>query len=70
MSQVLIEARKRKGLTQAEVGQAIGRDQSTVSKWETGEGVPDRGIAPQYARLLGVDVMDVLYPAKPKRRVA
>lgn len=34
---MLIEARHKSGLTQAELAEAIGRPQSFVSKYETGE---------------------------------
>ena len=33
----LVEARRRKGLTQAKVAELLGRPQSFVSKYETGE---------------------------------
>ena len=35
--EVLIEARKKKGLTQVEVAAALGTPQSYVSKYESGE---------------------------------
>ena len=65
MTKTLRQAREEAGLTQAQVGEAVGRDQSTVSKWEKGDYVPEREIAPRLAELLGMNVVDVLYPAKP-----
>jgi transcriptional regulator with XRE-family HTH domain len=62
MSAHLRDARKKKGLTQAEVGNAIGRDQSTVSKYEAGSARVDVDVAPAYAEVLGVSIVDVLYP--------
>ncbi len=58
----LREARKRKGLTQAEVGEAIGRDQSTISKYEAGTARIDVDVAVQYAAVLGIPVVELLYP--------
>lgn len=62
MSTHLRIARKKKGLTQAEVATALGRDQSTISKYEAGEVRPDVALAPVYAELLGISVVEVLYP--------
>jgi transcriptional regulator with XRE-family HTH domain len=63
MTDALKSARKKRGLTQAEIASALGRDQSTVSKWEAGEIRPDVAIAPRYAELIGLSVVEVLYPA-------
>lgn len=71
MDNILKTARRKKGLTQAQVAAALGRDQSTVSKYETGAARPDAAIAPAYATLLGIGVLDVLYPEQqPTREVA
>ena len=37
----LFHARKRRGLSQEDVAQRLGVSRQTVSKWETGETVPD-----------------------------
>ncbi|KFN42309.1 helix-turn-helix transcriptional regulator [Arenimonas oryziterrae] len=62
MSTLLREARKKKGLTQAELAAALGRDQSSISKYEAGEIRPDVDVAKRYAELLDISVVDVLYP--------
>lgn len=62
MAAILRDARKRKKLTQAQVGEAVGRDQATVSKWENGDFVPDRDVAPKYAEVIGLSLVQVLYP--------
>ena len=62
MTTLLKTARKKRGLTQADVATALGRDQSTVSKYEAGSARPDVAIAPVYADLLGLTVVEVLYP--------
>lgn len=70
----LREARRRKGLTQAAVALAIGRDQATVSKYESGGSRVDPSVAPKLAEVLGLPVLDVLYGPggveSPAERVA
>jgi transcriptional regulator with XRE-family HTH domain len=46
------ELRVRAGLSQREVAEAIGTGISTVSRWESGEHVPNREHALRYAELL------------------
>ena len=38
---VLIECRKEKGLTQAEVGKIVGKGKTAVANWEQGLTMPD-----------------------------
>lgn len=57
----LKEARLRKRLTQAAVAAAIGRDQATVSKYESGASKVDPAVAPKLAEVLGIGVLEVLY---------
>jgi transcriptional regulator with XRE-family HTH domain len=61
MHKHLAEARIAKGLTQAEVASAIGRDQSLVSRYESGKSRIDVEVAPKLAAVLGVDLLTVLY---------
>jgi transcriptional regulator with XRE-family HTH domain len=61
MHKHLAEARIAKGLTQAEVAAAIGRDQSLVSRYETGKSRVDLDTAPKLASVLGIDLITVLY---------
>lgn len=44
--------RKRKGLTQNELGERVGVTFQAVSKWERGEGLPDTAILPELANVL------------------
>lgn len=37
----LIELRKQKGLSQDELGNALGVSRQTISKWELGQSYPD-----------------------------
>lgn len=51
--------RKEAGLTQKELGEALGISSSAVSQWETG-GTPDISLLPALADRLGVSI-DALF---------
>ena len=53
----LREARK---LTQAELAGGIGVSAKTVSKWETGKGLPDISLLQPLAQALGVSVIELM----------
>lgn len=57
----LIRYRKAANLTQAELAQKINYSDKSVSKWESGNGVPDIYILLKLAELYGVSVNDVVY---------
>lgn len=40
----LYALRKEKGMTQADLAQALGVTNKAVSKWETGEAMPETGL--------------------------
>ncbi len=52
----LIYYRKRAGLTQAELAEKINYSDKSVSKWESGNGVPDVYTLVQLAELYGVSI--------------
>jgi tellurite methyltransferase len=52
--------RKAAGLTQAELAEQIGISFQAVSKWETGQTLPDTAILPKIAEIFGVS-MDKLF---------
>lgn len=56
----LREARKAAGLTQAEVGERLGRPQSYVNKYESGERRLDVVEFLDVAAVLGVDPQQVI----------
>lgn len=58
--------RKTKGLTQRELGDAIGVSASAVSQWESG-GTPDISLLPALSDVLGVTV-DSLFGREEARR--
>ena len=56
----LITARTQKGLTQAELAEKIGVSSKTISKWETGKGLPDIALLEPLARSLGISVIELM----------
>lgn len=58
--------RKTKGLTQRELGEAIGVSSSAVSQWESG-GTPDISLLPALSDVLGVTI-DSLFGREEARR--
>ena len=52
--------RKSKELTQNELADKLNISNKTISKWETGEGLPDVSVLPELAKELGVTVDEIL----------
>lgn len=52
--------REMRKLTQAELAEAIGVSSKTVSKWETGKGLPDISLLQPLARTLGISVIELM----------
>lgn len=65
IAQNLIAFRKKAGWTQAELAEKINYSDKSVSKWESGNGVPDIYILLQLADLFGVTVNDLLSEKTP-----
>lgn len=55
----LVEARHRKGLTQAELGDMLGAGKTQVSQWERGSAPIPRRHADAVAQILGVTDADM-----------
>lgn len=53
---LLREARRRAGLTQAEVGRRAGKPQSMISRWERGEVEPSLQTLRELARACGLEL--------------
>lgn len=71
IAQNLIRYRKAANLTQAELAQKINYSDKSVSKWESGNGVPDIYIFLKLADLYGVTVNDLVgenTSGKPEKR--
>lgn len=60
MERVIRERRLALGLTQEQVAGALGVTAPAVNKWEKGASCPDLGLLCPLARLLGIDVNELL----------
>ena len=65
----LVYYRKVAKLTQAELAEKINYSDKSVSKWESGNGVPDVYILMKLAKLYGVTVNDLVCD-EPKTKIA
>ncbi|MDO5479957.1 MAG: helix-turn-helix domain-containing protein [Clostridia bacterium] len=54
------ELREKCNLTQKELADKINLSDKTISKWETGRGLPDIGIIEDLAKALGVSIAELL----------
>ncbi len=55
-------AREKSGMSQQELAQALGVDQSTVCLWETGKTKPRAKLLPTIAKILGCSIDELLAP--------
>ncbi len=62
----LIHYRKATGLTQAELAEKINYSDKSVSKWESGNGIPDVYILLELAGLYGITLNDLVCDGEPK----
>lgn len=51
--------RKKKKYTQEQLGEIIGVSAKSISKWENGHALPDIGLFPKLAKVLGVSIADL-----------
>ncbi len=63
----LYALRKEKGMTQADLAQALGVTNKAVSKWETGEAMPETGLLLPLSRIFGVTVDELLAGKRAER---
>ncbi len=56
----LYTLRKEKGMTQAELARELGVTNKAVSKWETGEAMPETSLLLSISRIFGVTVDELL----------
>ena len=54
------QLRESRRLTQAELGKKLGVSSKTVSKWETGKGLPDISLLQPLAQALGISVIELM----------
>lgn len=60
IGQFIAESRRELGMTQREVAEQIGVTDKTISKWETGNRLPDASLLMDLCRVLKVDVNELL----------
>ncbi|MFG1403814.1 MULTISPECIES: helix-turn-helix domain-containing protein [unclassified Xanthobacter] len=65
LQSLLVEARKAKGLTQAELADALGKPQSFVAKYENGERRIDVVEFVDITAVLGIAANDLLAKIEP-----
>lgn len=70
VASVLIEARMRAGLSQAELAKKMGTSQSTIARLESGSAKPSLSTLERFAKATGMKMRVVFEPAKvvKKRR--
>ena len=66
----LVALREAAGLTQQQLADQVGVDQSNIAFWERWGKAPRGEVLPKMAQALGVTVDELLGVAPPKRRVA
>lgn len=52
--------RESRNMTQAELGERIGVCSKTISKWETGKGLPDISLLSPLAQALGISLIELM----------
>lgn len=57
---LIANLRRSQGMTQQQLADRIGVTNRAVSKWETGQGLPDIAVLPELARALGCTVDELL----------
>jgi len=62
----LTELRKRKGLTQIQLAEMLNVSHQAVSKWETGESIPDVNMLVALSKIHDVSVDEILNGVIPK----
>lgn len=56
----IYELRKEKELTQKQLADRVGVSDKTISKWETGRGIPDTAIMGELCKELGISINELL----------
>ena len=54
------DLRKEKEMTQKQLADRVGVSDKTISKWETGRGIPDTAIMSELCKVLGISVNELL----------
>ena len=56
----IAECRKEKNLTQVQLAEKLNMSYKSISKWETGRGMPDSSIMLELCEFLGISVNELL----------
>ena len=67
IAQNLVLYRKLHGMTQAELADAIGYSDKSVSKWERGEGTPDIFLLVSLSDIYGITVSELIGQTKKSK---
>ena len=57
--ELLRKLRKEKGLTQEQLAEHIGVSRRTISRWETGNNMPDLSVLIELADFYDVDIREI-----------
>lgn len=60
IGKLIAKRRKEKGMTQGELAERLSVSNKTISKWETGAGLPDISVLVDLASVLDISVDDLL----------
>ncbi|MDO4260545.1 MAG: helix-turn-helix transcriptional regulator [Eubacteriales bacterium] len=60
LGHILIENRRKRGITQDELAAYIGVSKGAVSKWETGSSLPDISLLPQLASYFDISIDELI----------
>lgn len=56
----IAQCRKEKNMTQRQLAEELGLSDKTISKWETGKGLPEAGFMAPLSEILGISVNELL----------
>lgn len=56
----IAQCRKEKNMTQRQLADVLGISDKTISKWETGKGLPEAGCMVPLCEALGISVNELL----------
>lgn len=59
-SKIIKELRENKKMTQLELANVLNVSDKTISKWETGKGLPDISLIEPLAKALGVSIIELM----------
>lgn len=68
LASAMIAARKRAGLTQAELAKQMDTSQTAIARMESGRSLPSGTTLKRFARATGTRLRITFEPAKPKKR--